>query len=453
MNPLALLLAVVSAAPAPRHAASVTVPGYGAVEVLGARVETERAVVLLSGAEGPDASARALAEGLAAGGALVAIVDTRAYLAARATARCAYPAGDLEIIAQRVQKVRGRAAYDRPVLVGHGRGAAVAWAALAQAPAGTFAGVVLVAPCAEEPLPLRLCQGSGPPARRLADGELPALVPPPGRIEVVAGGRDGACPAPAAATLARTLGARYAEVSSAGQGLDATAVGAACAAAARVAADPRPEPRPPPPISDLPLVEVPSATPGPRLALLLTGDGGWVAIDKALAAAFAAEGVSVVGLDSLRYFWKRRTPEEVARDAARILAYYRERWGRPETLLVGYSRGADIVPIVAGRLPPEERARVKLVAMLGPSTFAELEVHAIDLFSSRKRAGALSTEEAVRATGGTLPMLCVHGTEEHDSLCPRLADLPWVKRVLLPGGHHFDGGYVALARRVLEAVP
>jgi type IV secretory pathway VirJ component len=50
-------------------------------------------------------------------------------------------------------------------------------------------------------------------------------------------------------------------------------------------------------------------------------------------------------------------------------------------------------------------------------------------------------------------MLCVHGSEEHDSLCPLLADLPWVSPLLLTGGHHFDGGYAELARKVLAAAP
>jgi type IV secretory pathway VirJ component len=204
-------------------------------------------------------------------------------------------------------------------------------------------------------------------------------------------------------------------------------------------------------VKDLPVVEVPAARPGRRLALLLTGDGGWVGIDEALAGAFSEAGVAVVGLDSLRYFWKRRTPEEAARDVARILAHYRAAWGRDEVLLVGYSRGADVVPIVAGHLAPEERARLGLVAMLGPGTFAELEVHAIDLFTSKRRAGALSTEDAVRALDGSVPVLCVQGTDEHDSLCPRLEDLPWVKRVVLRGGHHFGGEYRELAARVLEA--
>jgi type IV secretory pathway VirJ component len=120
-------------------------------------------------------------------------------------------------------------------------------------------------------------------------------------------------------------------------------------------------------------------------------------------------------------------------------------------ILVGYSRGADIVPFVAARLAPAERERLRLVAMLGPGTFAEFEVHAIDLFSSMHRDAALPTEDAVRATAGRTRMLCVRGADEKDSLCPQLEDLPWVKQVLLRGGHHFDGGYKELAATVLEA--
>jgi type IV secretory pathway VirJ component len=207
-------------------------------------------------------------------------------------------------------------------------------------------------------------------------------------------------------------------------------------------------------VSGLPLVEVPSGRPGRRIALLVTGDGGWVGADKALASALADGGISVVGLDSLKYFWKRRTPEETARDVSRILAHYRRVWTRDEVVLVGYSRGADIVPILAERLPPEDRAHLVLVAMLGPSTFAEFEVHAIDLFTSKKRAGAVDTEPAVRATRGYVKMVCFHGADEKGSLCPRLADLPWVIDRLHGGGHRLgsDEG-PELVRDILAALP
>jgi len=460
----AALAAALAASPAARDApGAVEAAGFGKVAIHAPSGPPARVVLLLSGAGGLDPATGDLAAALAAGGALVAAVDTPAYLAARPAGRCAYPAGDLEELAQRVEKLRGLDAYERPALVGHSRGAALAWAALANGPAGTFAGAVAIGPCPDRPLPVRLCAPHGQPPRALPGGALPALAPPPGPFEIVSGAEDATCPPAAAAGLARALGARFTSVAGAGHALSPALGAAALEALARIAPPPAP-PAPPAaraaaapagaaPIADLPVVEVPAARPGRRLVLLLTGDGGWVGIDKALAAEFAAAGVAVVGLDSLRYFWRRRTPEETARDAARILAHYRTAWGRDEVLLVGYSRGADIVPIVAGRLPPEERARVRLVAMLGPGTFAELEVHAIDLFSARRRASALSTEEAVRATGGAVPMLCVHGSEEHDSLCPLLADLPWVSPLLLTGGHHFDGGYAELARKVLAAAP
>lgn len=175
----------------------------------------------------------------------------------------------------------------------------------------------------------------------------------------------------------------------------------------------------------------------------------------ALADALAREGVSVVGLDSLRYFWKRRTLAETTRDVARILAHYRAAWRRDEVLLVGYSRGADVVPLLAGSLPADERARLALVAMLGPGTFAELEVHAVDLFTSRKRADTIPTEDAVRATAGAVRMICFHGEEERDSLCPRLAGLPWVTDRVHAGGHRLGSGEetARLAREILSALP
>jgi type IV secretory pathway VirJ component len=204
-------------------------------------------------------------------------------------------------------------------------------------------------------------------------------------------------------------------------------------------------------LSDLPLVESPAPGSDPRLAVLLTGDGGWAELDAQLASAFARMGVATVGLDSPQYFWKKRTPDEAARDVARAIAHYSRAWSRREVILVGYSRGADIVPIVAGRLPPEARSALRLVAMLGPGTFAELEFHAIDLLRSVRRRSALPTEDAVRATGGATRMLCVQGSDEKDSLCPHLVDLAWVKRVVLPGGHHFDKRYGDLARLILDS--
>jgi type IV secretory pathway VirJ component len=452
-----LLAAALAAAPA-----RLEVHGFGTVAVHAPDGAPRRTVVLLSGAGGLDAAVSELAAALARKGALVVAVDTPAYLAARPAGRCVYPAGDVEELAQHVEKLRAVLAYERPVVVGHSRGAALAWAAVSNAPTGSFLGAVAVAPCPERPLPVKLC-GHGTAPRELGEGTLPPLAPPAAPVEIVAAAEDATCPAAPAEALAKALGARFTKVAGAGHALSRPVDEAVVEAVERLApatATPAPastasapSSAAATPVADLPLVEVPSRKPGHALAVLLTGDGGWVGADKGLANVLADGGVSVVGLDSLRYFWVRRTPEETARDLARILAHYRAAWGRDVSVLVGYSRGADIVPIVAGLLPADERARLALVAMLGPSTFAEFEVHAIDIFANKRRANAMDTEPALRKTAGAIPMICFHGADEHDSLCPRLKDLPWVQDVLHGGGHRLGSDSASeMGRAILDAL-
>ena len=81
-----------------------------------------------------------------------------------------------------------------------------------------------------------------------------------------------------------------------------------------------------------------------------------------------------MGLNSLKYFWKQRTPEEAARDVARILRHYLSAWNKQRVLLVGYSFGADVLPFVVNRLPPDLRARVASVSLLGIDSNAAFEV-------------------------------------------------------------------------------
>jgi type IV secretory pathway VirJ component len=451
MIALVLLLALSATGPGP-----LEVPGFGPVELHPPPSAPRRVVVFLSGVAGLDDAARAFADALASRGDLVVAVDTKAYARARPEGRCAYPAGDLETLAQAVEKRVGLGAYVRPVLVGHSRGAALLWAALAQGPVGTFAGGVALAPCPERSLGPRLCSGAGPAPEAGADGDRPARSARPGApLTVIAGVDDATCPLAGAERFGRAVSSPVVALAGVGHPLDPPGPWVDAVEAALARLEPRassPAATSAPEVRDLPVVEGPPARPGKRLAVLITGDGGWVGLDQGVAAALAGAGVAVVGLDSLRYFWKRRSPEETARDVGRIVAHYRAAWRRDEVFLVGYSRGADIVPFLLPRLPERERAAVRLVAMLGPSTFAEFEVHVVDLFSAVRRSAALSTEAAVRALAGA-PVMCVQGEAEEDSLCPRVDGLPGVKRVVLPGGHHFAGDYARLARLIVDAAP
>lgn len=205
------------------------------------------------------------------------------------------------------------------------------------------------------------------------------------------------------------------------------------------------------PVKDLPLIEAPAASPSAQsFALLISGDGGWAGIDKHLTAALNTQGLSVVGWNSLRYFWKRRTPEETARDVGRALNHYLAAWGKQSVVLVGYSRGADVLPAVVARLPEELRARVRLVALVAPSQSVEFEVHLRDLLGGGGADYPVLPE--VKALGG-LPVLCLYGDEEiKESVCPQLTDVPGVRSLMLKGGHHFSGNYTRVARAIIDAL-
>lgn len=68
-------------------------------------------------------------------------------------------------------------------------------------------------------------------------------------------------------------------------------------------------------------LERPHGTPS-QVVIVLSGDGGWAGLDKAVAAELNARGVPVVGWDSLRHFWDARTPDGAAHDLDRLIRYY-----------------------------------------------------------------------------------------------------------------------------------
>ena len=183
--------------------------------------------------------------------------------------------------------------------------------------------------------------------------------------------------------------------------------------------------------------------------MVLSGDGGWAGIDKQMGEELNRSGVPVVGFNSLQYFWSRKSPEQASADLERIIRYYQDAWHKRDVILVGYSRGADVLPLMLSRMTPAVLDRVRLVAFLGLQHATDLEFRMGDLIRPRPNAAYPLLPEIQKLAGR--PMLCVYGSKEHDTLCP---DLPQglADVVQLGGGHHFDGDYPALVRLVLAHV-
>ena len=458
---------------APLSEDTLTFGRFGRV-VLYRRTEQPANVVLfISGDGGWNLGVIDMAHELSAMDALVVGIDIRRYLAAlrSTTDACPYPAADFEALSQYVQKRLGFRRYAVPVLVGYSSGATLAYATLVQAPPNTFRGAISMGFCPDLPLARPLCKGSGLAQAALSKGRGYRFLPMTARPvawTALQGTDDQTCFADSTqAFVQQTMGGRIVLLPKVGHGFgverrwmpqfrEAFSRIVNAPGADRTAQAPA--------VRDLPLVEVrgsglssagraAAVLPlSSALAVVLSGDGGWASIDRELGASLAARGVPVVGWNSLEYFWRGRTPEEAARDLERVLRYYQSAWGKDQVLLVGYSLGADVLPFMASRLPDDLRSRIQAVALLGASPTASFEFHLTDWLGGRDR-DARSTAPEIARLRAALPgahIVCFYGSDERESICPRLA-AGTARAIALPGGHHFDGNYAALAERVLQA--
>lgn len=168
------------------------------------------------------------------------------------------------------------------------------------------------------------------------------------------------------------------------------------------------------------------------VAVLLSGDMGFkVGMGPRIGTRLAADGIPVIGVNSLAYFRVRRSPAEnealIAGAMRRALAMP----GARRVVLIGQSFGADMLQAGLPALPPSLREKVVLVALVVPLDTLEFRTSPAELFNlGPSEAPALPTARQL----DWVPVLCVHGREETDSLCPLLA-MPNVQRVALPGGH------------------
>ncbi len=201
-------------------------------------------------------------------------------------------------------------------------------------------------------------------------------------------------------------------------------------------------------VGDLPLIEIPApqGTMDQPFAILLSGDGGWAGLDKGLGAELAARGLPVVGWSTLKYYWRERTPEESARDLARVIQHYLAAWKRERVLLVGYSFGANVLPFIVNRLSPELRARIVGVGLLGLEVNTSFEIRVAGWLPGSSIGERPVRPEIEKLKG--VALTCLYGAGEKHDPCAELAGLTMHAREI-GTGHHFSGDYAALADAVL----
>ncbi len=348
------------------------------------------------------------------------------------TGDCTYFVSDLEGIAKEAQRMIAVDTYMHPVIVGIGEGAVMAYASVADTPAATLAGAVLVDPSVGLKTKLPSCEGADYEAVG-NDGfsySYDADLPNPATIVREKPDADPKGPPSTGFFLAQEkLGATRPE-----------RLQIAADAAVEIAKEDASA-------ESLPIIDVPATNGDPKyLAVFFSGDGGWRDIDKSVGDIIAKEGVHVVGVDSLRYFWTLRKPEDIAKDIGRIVAKA-DPSGKLPVVLLGYSFGANTIPFSWPSMPQQLQDRVRMIGLIGTEETTPFQVS----------VGAwlgLGGDNEVAPAVAKLPLdkvLCVYGSEEDDTACndPSLAS---VEKIELQGDHHYDEKYDMLAAKLMQAI-
>lgn len=465
-------------APAGTREEKKSLPGFGEVDVYRPEpISKARGVVLfVSGDGGWNLGvvdmARRISERAIVAGLSMPAWQKRAE---KAPDRCWYPAGELEVAAQALEKLYGLPRYVAPILVGYSSGATVVYGALAQAPPTTFTGAVSLGFCPDIEVGRPFCgkgtwkptyeakkhRGWLPEKPDLAPGEhgAPRWVALQGDIDQVCDPKGTVefvekIPAAKVAYLEK-VGHGFSVPSRWGKSFD-EAVGEMLEKGGLLEPLPYEATRAgmaesPDAVRDkLEALGLPLVVSWPKgaknVVVFVSGDGGWAELDQSVAKALASRDVAVVGWNTLRYFWSEKSPERFGEDLARVVE------ALPADVRVfagGYSFGAEVVPVgVAGARGSGPLARIEGLVLLAPGPYATFEVSPLDWI----RTSSLSTDHPVaaaltKATG--LPILCIDDSDAETSGCHGASN-PRLERVEVPGGHHFGGDYASLADRLLR---
>jgi fermentation-respiration switch protein FrsA (DUF1100 family) len=203
---------------------------------------------------------------------------------------------------------------------------------------------------------------------------------------------------------------------------------------------------------------------GGPVAIVTSGDGGWVHLGPEAAEFLAEQGYFVVGFDAKAYLSSVTSrsgplhPADVPQDYATLLDYA-QRDARGTTLLVGVSEGAGLSVLAA--TAADVRTRVDGVIALGLPDRNELAWHFRDsiIYVTRKTPNEPTfSTRALASQLAPLPLAALHAT--HDEFAPVaevesvLAQAREPKRLWLieAADHRFSDNREELWRSLKQAI-
>jgi len=441
---------------------SVTVSPFGKVFVYHALDATpENIIIMISGDGGWKFGVTEFAREFARMKSIVVGVDILRYnrhLRQQKT-ECYMISSDFVELAAAIERKYNFQGYIPPVVMGYSSGATLVYGILAQARPGTFIGGISLGFCPDFELPQMLCQVNGLEEKEIVKGKSYMYLPDP-RLGnpwiALHGPLDKVCDFKTVSDFVqKTANAKLVTLPGVGHGFSKWSNfmpqwKSAYNELILKYSESQTKSSELPKIDDIPCVITREKTPADSdiIAVLFSGDGGWYGFEQSISNRLANKGISVLGIDTRKYFWNRRTPEKTASDISDLLNYYGKIWKKSRYLLMGYSQGAEIVPFVLSRLPDELKSRVVSTVMLSPAINTDFQVHITNMLGLGNRQNTYNVITEISEIQSTRQII-IFGENEKTEVPELLKSKP-VEIVRIPGDHHYKSNTALIVQKMEE---
>ena len=184
------------------------------------------------------------------------------------------------------------------------------------------------------------------------------------------------------------------------------------------------------------------------LVLYLSGDGGFNSFSNKICQLIAHAGYAVAAVDSKNYFWKKKTPKDIAADISNTLKKVMRSRQNLQLFIVGYSFGADAVPFIINRIDPLIKKNVQSIVLLEPSVSTDLEIHIADILGRSNAKRSLDVIAEINRIEGVKTSV-VLGDDEAEFPLQKITLKNFSKKYL-SGGHHFSGDAEQVVKATLS---
>ena len=201
--------------------------------------------------------------------------------------------------------------------------------------------------------------------------------------------------------------------------------------------------------TDIPATARTPANRAGLVAVIFSGDAGYrIGMAGMIGTRLAADGIPVVGVNTLVYFRTTRTPAGATGLVSAAIEHAISFARTDRLLLIGQSYGADMLHVGLVNLPKQLRDKVQFVGLVVPGKTIEFRATPGGTLSFNvPEVPAMPTARLL----DWVPAVCIHGVEEEASLCTLLS-APNVAKIAMPGGHSMHWDADGINTRLLAAI-